>query len=128
MDEADRIRLQSEHLGRLLDLYKHHYELFVKGYILYLGIVSAIATLLFRFVEAPGERRLLSVIAAAISILSIASCALGFRWAQDVDRDVSTLTSRLELPPVPLANSRRFAIVLLVLSSLMLITFATRSF
>ena len=35
MEADNKDKLLSDHLGRLLDLYKHQYDLFVKGYIFY---------------------------------------------------------------------------------------------
>lgn len=121
MDSLENRQLASDHLGRLLDLYKHHYDLFVKGYVFYMGIVGALTTLLFRFVDRDDEKILLFGIGTVVSGLSVVACYFAYRWSHEIEAQAASLAEGLGLRPVPLGKARQLVVVLLVLSSVMLV-------
>ncbi len=112
--------LHSEHLSRLLELYKHQYGLFVKVYLFYLAIVSALVTLLYDLVKplSPIEQSVACLIGIVVSGLSVASCYLGHRWSGQIELQAARQAEGLGLSPVPLADSNRLTLVLMILSGL----------
>lgn len=106
--------LRDRHLSRLLELYKHHYDLGLKGFLFYLGIVSGVATVVFHDEQASGMKALLMILGAVISGLSACACWNGASQLARVTRKINTLARELSLVEINFQEARRFIHILMI--------------
>lgn len=83
------------------DIYKNHFDLFVKGYVVYLAIIGATAGFVFRPETNLATRRLLLVLAILASILATIAWATALAWAGSLHARVVDVSSRLDIVPLP---------------------------
>jgi hypothetical protein len=120
--------LRDRHLSRLVDLYKHHYDLFVKGYLFYLAIVSAIASVVFGNNDKTSVKTYLMILAAVISGLSAFSCLNAVEWVNKTKGKIGRLTEKLSLEEIHFVEAGRFIYVLMILSSVIGLFFLSMLF
>lgn len=111
MGEEDR-KLVNEHLEYLkllLDIYKHHFDLFLKAMLLYLAAVGAIASFIFSGASnsAAIVRLTLAFGIPCGSIIALVGCLVSNRWIMRVEKICNDLTDKLEVPLFPFSGARQ---------------------
>jgi hypothetical protein len=106
--------LRDRHLSRLLELYKHHYDLGLKGFLFYLGIVSAVATVVFHDEQVSGIKASLMILGAVISGLSAYACWNAVSQLTRVAKKINTLARELSLVEIHFEEARNFVYILMI--------------
>lgn len=104
-------------LALYLDLYKTHYDLFLKGVAVYLAIVGAIATITFQNIN--GARTLkcvLSLFICACSLLAVAASQVCRLWVAETQTHLHRICASLHIPVVSLQSARRIGTLVLFLA------------
>ena len=114
----------AKYLDLYLGLYKHHFELFLKGLALYLGIIGGTAAYVYRDGAATSARVPLSVFVIFVSLLAAGGCMVSLEWVSSMDRIITRLSTAVGLEPFPMRGARGIvmtvmlgAVVVLLLSS-----------
>jgi hypothetical protein len=96
----------------LVELYKHHFDLFLKGYGLQLAVLAAVAGFAFSDSATLGQRTALLVFGAVVCIVCAIAWNLGMRWqtqlsvtlgAQCGDPKLGSVVTSLSKSILPLA-------------------------
>lgn len=103
-----------------VDLYKHHFDLWIKGYLVYLGIVGVTAGFLFNKDTTPNARSFLILFLVTVSSISVGAWAVGLVWLRSFDSTLRDLSVRARVPPISLLGFK--AIVFLGLLGAIVIT------
>lgn len=80
LSDTDYKRLW-EQMVLFVDLYKHHFDLFVKGFVVHLAIIGSGAGLAFSDKLDPFIRRWLLILVVALSVVSVVAWIVSLRWA-----------------------------------------------
>lgn len=89
-----------------VDLYKHHFDLFVKGYVVYLAIIGAVAGFVFRPETDPMTRRLLLAFAVLASALATAAWITAIIWSGAFAAELLAVCHRLGQVRMPVFGTR----------------------
>src|SRR5688572_21477154 len=93
----------------LIELYKHHFDLFLKGYGLQLAVIAALAGFALDDGPTPLQRRLLLGYGAAVCLFCAGAWYLGMRWRSQF---VAVLGSRCGDPELGSAITHLSKLVL----------------
>jgi hypothetical protein len=113
-DDASHIDLLKFDVSTHLDLYKHHFDLFLKVIAIYLAAMSAIVVYLFRPDIAPSLRRLLPLLIVAGSAVAAAGCAGSLLWLKQLEQQLAALSQQLGISQFVLVGPRRLILILLL--------------
>jgi len=113
--QPPRAPLSEVLLTAYIDLYKHHYELWLRGFFVYLGVLGVVAGFLFSNDLLPGERNLLLVFIFAASLVAIVAFFVGFRWLSDFEKVFQDLP---EAPPLAIVSFKCLIIMAMVVAIL----------
>ena len=91
-----------ELLKLYIDLYKHHFDLFLKGYGVYLAIIATAAGFVFRSETEPVARTALLLLVAIVSIAAVIAWSTSFFWARAFGLQVQNLCRELLIPSMPM--------------------------
>lgn len=105
-------------LDLYIGIYKHHFDLFIKGLLLYLAVVGASAGFMFRGDVSTQTQLLLASGVAGLSTLAVVGCIVSRRWVRDMDSTVSGITAALGISPLPFSGARRIATLMGVAAGL----------
>jgi hypothetical protein len=83
-----------------IDLYKHHFELHMKGFLLYLAVLGVAAGFLFSKDSSPEVRALLLVLIVVASTVATIVFSVGLRWLSDFEKALKVVFSGTEAPPL----------------------------
>jgi hypothetical protein len=109
----------TEVLKIYVDIYKHHFDLWLKGYVVYLAIIASTAGFIFGGDTTPDMRRFLMLFASTVSAVSLVAWVVGLRWALDFSSAVERI-SQANSPPLAL-RAFRTAIVLGLLGAVVIL-------
>jgi membrane protein implicated in regulation of membrane protease activity len=98
-----------------MDVYKHHFDLFVKGVVIYFAAMGAIAGYVFNDTLNSGTRVAVSSVAGIFSLLAVLACLLSRRWVTIVERHVAMMCHQLGLAPFPFSGARHMTIITAIL-------------
>jgi hypothetical protein len=118
---SQRIDLLKAQMLTHVDLYKTHFELFLKGTALYLGLVGAVVG--FALKSKPDGKTLcgLSILLALGSIIGIVGGAISKEWIRKTKQILSDVCKELQLACVPLESAERIVTLEQSISILLLI-------
>lgn len=97
---------QEHHLDRLLDLYKDHYSLFIKGAIVYLAASGVIAGYTFGPASHHEQHRYFALVMIAASLMWVAASAISLRWWYDAAHTIDDVCMALGITSYPLRQDR----------------------
>lgn len=86
-----------EELKLYIDAYKHHFEIFIKGALIYFGIIGAITSYLFRARMNDPSRYSLAVFIIVISLITVIGCATSLRWLRSTEQRSLALQKQLRM-------------------------------
>ena len=109
-----------ELLKIFVDLYKHHFDLWLKGYLVYLGIIGVTAGFLFNKDAAPTTRSFLILFLVTVSSISVGAWAVGLVWLRRFDATLRDLSLQAKAPIISLLTFK--AVVFLGLLGAIVIT------
>jgi hypothetical protein len=124
-------RLSEDAAGRYLDLYlgvyKHHFELFLKGLALYLAIIGGTAAYLYRDGATRDARVALWLFLFLVSALAIAGCKVSLDWVSAIEGTVTRLSTAIGLEPFPLdgAKGAKGIVTMVMLGAMVVLALAT---
>ncbi len=103
-------KFEPELLKIYVDIYKHHFDLWLKGYVFYLAIIGSTAGFIFGKDTSPVTRKFLMLFAVTVSAVSLIAWFVGWMWAKDFSIAVERVAPA-NSPPLALKGFRT-AIVL----------------
>jgi hypothetical protein len=112
---AERELLRAQ-LSSYLDVYKHHFDLFVKGVFGYFVVVGALTN--FAFDEGQPVRRgvLFALTISIASVIAFFSCVISREWVKDLERAVRRITDALSGEPFPFSGAKGILGIMMVIS------------
>lgn len=87
--------------------------------------MGLVTTVLYGYKPPLEDENVLLLIGAIVSILSVTGCYFGYRFHCDIEGKINIITKNINLEQIPLQNSGRLIIVLLVLSTIIGFAFGT---
>jgi hypothetical protein len=81
--KATQLTFEPELLKIYVDVYKHHFDLWLKGYVFYLAIIGSTAGFIFGKDTSPDTRRFLMLFVVTVSAVSLIAWFVGLMWAKD---------------------------------------------
>jgi hypothetical protein len=105
-----------EYLKLNVELYKHHTDLFLKGFALYLAVVGTLSGLLFSDRVDNQAQHYLAVTIAVGSILAFIGCFVSYKQISVMDSQMTKLCCKLTLEPIPLTGPKRILVIKLFIS------------
>ena len=100
--EVDLAKMQ---LGIYIDLYKHHFDLFLKASVIYLGVVTGLAVASFRADELT-IRCSLSIMVSMAAIVGFVAGKLYKDWLASIETTLSHLSDRLGVVPIVFTQTK----------------------
>ena len=111
-------------LSLYLEIYKHHFDLFVKGTVVYLALLGAIAGYIFRAEATLASQAALSLFATAISTLAFVGCLVSGRWVAELEAVIGRIAHSLRVEPFPFSGARMVVRVVEAMCALFLVASA----
>lgn len=81
-----------------VEIYKHHFDLWLKAYLAYLAIIGVVAGILFKPDTPIASRNFLIIFVAAISLLAVIAWIIGIVWIKLFERTLGQLSTVANLP------------------------------
>lgn len=106
LKETGRSDLLRAQLVAYLDVYKHHYDLFLKGVFLYLAASGAIAGYVFREGVAGAVRETLMLVACFGSLIFVFGCVGSRKWVGMMEERVNRICSELGVVDFPFYGAK----------------------
>jgi hypothetical protein len=101
---SDQLQKQLE---LYLDIYKHHFDIYLKAVALYLAVLGATLAYLFRAETKDADRAILALFIVFLSVGAVAGSLFSRRWVVDVQRIHHGISSHLGYPPFPFTGAIR---------------------
>ncbi len=112
-------RRDPEALGKqvalYMDVYKHHFDLFVKGTAVYLAIVGTVAGLVFKDGTRLPLQVALCIFVMLISCVGGYACYWSDKWVCDLERVIRGMIEELEMEQFPFWGARRVVRLVMLL-------------
>ncbi len=80
----------------LMNLYKHHLDLFWKWITLYVSIVAALSAYIFKNEISPETRRLFPILIAVASLGIGFGCLIMWSWLKELQKEVRRISDEME--------------------------------
>ena len=110
------IDLAREQFAIYIEVYKQHFDLFVRGSGLYVVAVGILAGILFRDVTANSTRSLLSFGIAAFSFAALFGCIVSWVWVRQLQKNIDHYTSIIQAESFPLGGAKGIIITVGIVS------------
>jgi hypothetical protein len=102
---VDATKLLGDQLGRLLDLYKHHFDLFLKALAGYLAVLGFIGSSLCGSVATQETRIVLSSLISVASLGGIAGAVISIKWVRALRARMLKICQLLGVEEPPLQSA-----------------------
>jgi hypothetical protein len=103
-------------LSLLIDVYKHHFDLFIKALALYLGTCSIISGFIFQNEVSFELKLVLSILIQLASILVVLGCYISIKWIEDIESIVKSIEDMLDIQHFPFSGAKRVVILMMMVS------------
>lgn len=111
--ESELLKLQ---LTSFLEVYKHHFDLFLKGVAGYFIVVSTLTNFALAK-DATRPKGIAFSLAICIgSLIAFSCCAISKRWVEDLERTLGRITTALSGEPLPFSGAKGILSVTMVIS------------
>ena len=107
-----------EQLKNHLDIYKHHFDLFVKGGGAFLAVMGFVANIIYGGDVTDSLKADLCVLAAGGSLAGFLGGLLSLRWVMLLEAQVKTMAQTLEVPPLPFVGAKWVTLLQMFVSCL----------
>src|SRR5260221_4426827 len=97
--------LQEKQFLAYLEVYKHHYDLFVKATAVYLAALGARAVYIYGKDSHGSTRVAVAVVCLLVSLGGIGSCQACRKWCRDLEQRMRELTDALGTTPFPFSGA-----------------------
>lgn len=118
---ARNVGLHKGMLSLYLDVYRHHFDLFIKGGVIYLAIMATLAGYIFRAEVTRPTQATLMLFAAILSLLGIAGCRISRAWVKQLSAVVNDLSKAVSVPQFPFSGAVRITILIELMCSVFLL-------
>ena len=108
-----------------LDVYKHHFDLFVKAVFLYFATIGATAGYVFASSTTRGAKISVLLVGAALSVVAECACVVSRRWVMAVDQRVAKFAEELGVESFPFSGARNTTIVVQAVTSVFVVAALT---
>jgi len=108
-------------LSIYIDLYKHHYDLFLKAAGIYLAVVSVLASYIFRADVNFATKCALSIIVSIAAIIGFFGGKLYIEWLTSTEKSVSDISNKLGIVPIVFIQTKKMIAIEQVVSALLLL-------
>lgn len=107
VDDGTRIELLKMQITIYVDLYKSHFDFFIKGVIVYLAMVGAIAGYIFRSDITASTRYSLGALASLLSLIAFFATQTSIDWQKDTEKRIAVVSNELGIDPISFTHSKR---------------------
>jgi hypothetical protein len=101
-----------------LEIYKHHFDMYLKAVALYLAVLGGVLAYLFRAETSAADRRILASFIVLLSVGAVVGSLLSRRWVIDVQRIHHAIAADLGYPLFPFTGATRIVILIMSLCGL----------
>lgn len=110
------VEILHSQLKTYLEIYRHHFDLYLKAIALYLGVVGATATYIFQEGVNGQTRVALSVFITVVSLGSVAGGYVSRGWVMEIEKRAHSLSAELSLDQFPFSGAKGVIHVMVTLS------------
>jgi hypothetical protein len=110
VDSSERAFRQ---LKMYIDVYKYHFDLFLKGVVLYLATVGAIAGFIYRSGASVESQVVLSAIVSIGSIIAMFGCYVSRKWVIALEEAVNNLAEQAGAERFPFSGAKGVLVVII---------------
>jgi hypothetical protein len=114
--ETDLFKMQ---MSVYIDLYKHHFDLFLKAAVIYLAVVSGLTAFSFR-VDNFSARCALSIMVSIATIIGFLGGKLYKEWLTSTERALSNISDKLGIAPLEFTQTKKMITIEQAVSVLLL--------
>lgn len=107
-----------DQMSMYVDVYKHHFDLFVKGVFLYFAVMGAAAGYVFGSATSRGSRIAVLLMASAISLVAQSACVVSRKWVRAVAMRVEKIAERLNIDAFPFDGAASITVVVQVVTTI----------
>ena len=108
----------TQQLNTLMNLYKHHLDLFWKWITLYVSIITAVSAYMFNKDLLPSTRQLFPVLIAVASLGIAFGCFIMWSWLKELQKEVTRISDEIKSYQYPSFLGMRMTKAALVASLL----------
>lgn len=116
-DETDLFKVQ---LSIYIDLYKHHFDMFLKAAVIYLGVVAGLAALSFNAKTFVGKCGL-AILVSIATVVGFLGGKIYKEWLISTERVLSDISTKLGILPVDFTQTKKMVNIEQSVSVLLLI-------
>lgn len=120
-DDRIQMGMHEKELQFYLDAYKHHFDLFIKGALIYFAIIGFIAGYVFRKEMSEITRYALVFFIAAFSVITAFGCVTSLSWLAQVKSRVHELNKAVGMAAFPLDGAKWIGRLVLAAAALFFI-------
>jgi hypothetical protein len=115
-EKLDRPKVLLTQYQSFLDIYKHHFDLFLKGILGYLASISVMAGFIFRTETSKYHKIALSVVIPLASLVAFLGCLKSRRWVLDLQSSIDSIEGELKVQPFPFSGPKGIILTAIVIS------------
>ena len=97
-----------------VEIYKHHFELWLKAYLAYLAIMGVVAGILFKPETPLDSRKFLVLFVVTVSLLSVVAWSIGLVWLRQFEKTIDQLSAAANFPTLRLSAFKLLVFVGLI--------------
>jgi len=101
----DRTKTLLEQYKTFADVYKHHFDLYVKGYVVYFGAMGALCGFLYRQDHGAASKLYISFLIPIISIVAFIACVQSRKWVHDLKSAMEKIERELGVESFPFTGA-----------------------
>jgi hypothetical protein len=116
---ADRTKLISDQLGRLIHLYEHHFDLLLKAVAGLLAVLAFVGSSLVNHQTSVGMRIVLAALMSLTSLFGLIGVIISKRWVVSLRRRVHNLCEELQIEDPPIHAEEVLTLLLFVCITLL---------
>jgi hypothetical protein len=118
-DRLDKTDILKTQLNMYMDLYKHHYELYIKGMVIWLAVIGALAGYIFRPDIDMSTKCALSVFISVCSINAFFGGVLSKRWVNRTEEALAEIWAGLGIKPYRFTHVKGIILIMQIASGLL---------
>lgn len=103
-----------------LDVYKHHFDLFLKGVAVYLVAMSTIAGFAFGKEASENARFILSLLIPCGSVIAFFGFLKCRRWVFDLQKSLESIETELKIQSFPFSGPKSVIFTMLIVSAVLM--------
>jgi hypothetical protein len=113
-EESERTKVLLTQYQALLEVYKQHFDLFLKGVTVYLAAMSAIAGFAIAKETSANIKLLLSALIPCGSLIAFFGFLISRRWVAHLQKSLESIEAELRIQPFPFSGPKGIILTMIL--------------